>query len=300
MREAKISVIITCYNYGRFLGGCIDSVLRQSYGNREIILIDDGSTDDTPVVASRYLGRADFRYVRQENAGQAHAKNAGIRLASGDLVAFLDADDLWTPEKLSLQAPLFTNPDTGVVYSRMQGIDEEGRTLPIEDANPYLRPQRGKVTEKLFFDNFVPFSSSMVRRRCFERDEFDASLAMGIDWDLWLRLSTRWNFDYIDSPLLYYRTGHADQMSRKQELRQLCTDRIRDRFLDRYPQLLPPRLVRQVFCHSHCCRGFHYRHLDRGRALAHYLTALRYRKFAVSAYRGLFKTLITQAMTHER
>ncbi len=253
-----------------------------------------------PSVVSRYLGHPGFRYFRQENAGHVRAKKTGIRLASGDFLAFLDADDVWTPEKLNLQMPLFANPETGVVFSRMRTLDADGNLLPVTDDDPYLRPRRGSVTRWLFFDNFVPFSSSVVRRECFAEGDFDESLAMGNDWDLWLRLSCHWAFDYIDAPLLTYRIGHADQMSRKLELRQLCTDRTRERFLQSHPELLPPRLVRRALCHSHCSRGYYYRHLDRGKSLAHYLTALRYRFFAVAAYRGLLKTLFSQAPAHGR
>jgi glycosyltransferase involved in cell wall biosynthesis len=301
MSEPKVSVVITCYNYARFLPACIDSVLRQSYRNREIILVDDGSTDETPAVARRFLGHADFRYFRQENAGQARAKNAGIRLATGEIIAFLDADDFWAPEKLRLQVPLFAKNETAVVFSRMHGVDAEGRPLPAREPEYYLRPRRGCVTPWLFFDNFVPFSSVLVRRRCLEAGEpFDPSLSMGIDWNLWLRLSARWDFDYVDAPLLFYRTGHADQMSRQLELRQQCADRIRDRFLVEYPELLPARLIRRALSHSYCCRGYYYRHLDKRKSLAHYLTAIRYRIFTLAAYRGMVRTLVSQAPANGR
>lgn len=301
MSEPKVSVVITCYNYGRFLPECIDSVLRQSYSNREIILVDDGSTDATPTVASRFNGRADFRYFRQDNAGQARAKNAGARLATGEIIAFLDADDFWAPEKLRLQVPLFANDDTAVVFSRMRGVDEEGQSVPASEPQYYLRPRRGRVTPWLFFDNFVPFSSALVRRRCLTKGgPFDPSLSMGIDWNLWLRLSARWNFDYVDAPLLFYRTGHTGQMSRQLELRQTCADRIRERFLAEFPELLPERLVRRALSHSYCCRGYYYRHLDKRKSLAHYLTAIRYRIFSLAAYRGMVRTLVSQAPANGR
>ena len=212
-----IGVVITCYNYGRYLGDCLASVLGQTWQDIDVVVVNDGSTDDTARVVREWLSDPRLHYVEQANAGQARAKNAGIARTRGDLVAFVDADDSWDREKLARQVPLFDDRRIGVVYGRARFVDSDGRDNGFELRGRYVQPQRGDVTEHLLFDNFIPFSSSVVRRECLTRvGGFDEALAMAIDWDLWLRLSVQVRFDYVDAPLIAYRMGHGDQMSRRE------------------------------------------------------------------------------------
>src|SRR4051794_16299795 len=97
-----ISAVIPTYNYGRFVAGAIDGALAQTYPHVEVIVVDDGSTDDTASIVARYADRG-VRYVRQPNAGAAAARNRGLVEACGELIAFCDADDVWTPDKLAVQ-----------------------------------------------------------------------------------------------------------------------------------------------------------------------------------------------------
>jgi glycosyltransferase involved in cell wall biosynthesis len=288
-----LSVIITCYNYSKYLVGCVESALRQTHRDIEVIIVNDGSTDDTDDVVRRFLFDPRIRYIKQNNAGQASAKNTGIRQATGELLAFLDADDLWESSKLEKQVPLFSDPAVGVVYSRARYIDEGGREAPFELSGKYLKPRSGHVTENLFMDNFVPFSSSVARRHCLEEfGGFDESLKMGIDWDLWLRLSTKYKFAYVDQPLLLYRLGHSGQMSRNAEERQRCSDRIMRNFLERFPGVIPPFLQREALAYTYCNRGYYFSGFDRSTSNRMYLMALRYKPFGVCAYRGLTVNLL--------
>ncbi len=159
----KVSVVVTCYNYGRFLAGAVESALNQTYRNLDIVVVDDGSTDDTPVVMQRFADNPRVRYIRQENRGQAAAKNTGIRESNGPLVAFLDADDAWEPEKIARQVPMFRRAEVGVVYSGVSMMDEDGGQVPFEGFTGFLRARSGRITEHFVFDNVVPFSSSVVR-----------------------------------------------------------------------------------------------------------------------------------------
>ncbi|HEX3110532.1 MAG TPA: glycosyltransferase family A protein, partial [Thermoanaerobaculia bacterium] len=109
----SVSVVIPSYNYARYLGEAIDSALGQTLPPLEVIVVDDGSTDDTPAVLAAYGDR--IRVLRQKNAGVAVARNSGIAAARGECVAFLDADDVWLPRKLELQIPLFTD-SVGLVH----------------------------------------------------------------------------------------------------------------------------------------------------------------------------------------
>lgn len=266
----KLTVVVTCYNYARYVPTCLDSVRAQTFEDYEVVFVDDGSTDDSEGAVRPYLSDPRFRYVRRPNGGQAKAKNTGIARATGDLVAFLDADDAWDPTKLAKQIPLFADPTVGVVYSRARYIDEHGTSVDFRFDGKYFRPRRGRVTEHLFFDNFVPFSSSVVRRSCLEKHgAFEESLRMGIDWDLWLRLSVQHAFNYVDEPLLLYRMGHPGQMSKNLEVRQECSDTIMARFVERNPGLLPRPVIRRAWAYTYVNRAIHFTEANppRSRAL---------------------------------
>ena len=218
----KVSVVITCYNYGMYLPKAVQSVLDQSFKDYEIIVIDDGSTDDTPLVMEQYRPCEKIRSIRQENQGQPKAKNRGIAESRGEFIAFLDADDIWLPEKLELQLKLFKNPDVGVGYTRRYWIDPNGKIIKGNERT--LR--RGNILNYIFIDNFVCFSTSIVRRELLTlADSFDETLPMGIDYDLWIRLAAQCEFDYVDQPLVKYRTGHAN-LSRNVIKRYECAEKI--------------------------------------------------------------------------
>lgn len=286
----KISIVITCYNYGHYLTGAIESALQQTFSDFEIFIIDDGSTDNSEEVANRYLIDSRVNYIKQENGGQAKAKNAGIRLANGELIAFLDADDRWAIDKLQKQVLLFADPDIGVVYSRAKYIDDKGIEIPYQLSSPWLQPKRGKVTEALFMDNFVPFSSSIVRKACLERFGcFDETLRMGIDWDLWLRISTAYTFDFVDEPLFEYRMGHSGQMSKNMEERQRCSDRIMENFLKNFPFAVNKWTVRQAYYYTFCNRGSYFRRVDNRKSYAFLLRAILTMPFKVNAYKEIVK-----------
>lgn len=224
----KVSVVITCYNYGQYIGAAIESVLDQTWQDFEIIVVDDGSIDDTPQVMAEYHGHEKIRYLRQENQGQPKAKNRGITESRGEFVAFLDADDLWLPEKLALQLRLFSDPAAGVGYTRRYWIDSEGQVVQGNERT--LR--RGTILNYIFIDNFICFSSAMVRRELLTAfGGFDESLPMGIDYDLWVRLAAQCQFDYVDRPLVNYRTGHAN-LSRNTMRRYECAEKIMRKNLD--------------------------------------------------------------------
>jgi glycosyltransferase involved in cell wall biosynthesis len=292
-RTPKVSVVVTCYNYAKYLPGCIESVLRQTWQDFEIIVVNDGSKDNTDEVIAPYLDDGRINYIKQENAGQAHAKNTGIRNARGELIAFLDADDLWLPDKLERQIPLFDDPLIGMVYSTCSYIDDSGREIMFSHESPHLAPRAGKVTDFLFIDNFIPFSSSVVRRECLECvGVFNESIRMGIDWDLWLRVSVRYLFGFVDRPLLIYRVGHPGQMSKNLEVRQECTDRIMAKFLEEYPGVVSIETVRDAQVYTYINRGYYYRSRHLVTSLKYYCRALGVRPLHPGAWRGLIVTCI--------
>lgn len=218
----SLTVVITCYNYGQYLPHALGSVLDQTCSDYEVVVVDDGSTDNTPEVMAQYAADGRIRYIRQDNAGQPKAKNRGIAESHGEFIAFLDADDIWMPTKLEKQLALFADPQVGVVYSRRKWINQDG--LEISGNERTLR--RGEILDHIFVDNFICFSSCVIRRSCLDEvGWFDEELPMGIDYDLWIRLAARYRFDYVDERLVKYRTGHAN-LSKNTMKRYDCAQKI--------------------------------------------------------------------------
>lgn len=253
-----VSVVIATYNMGRYVGDAVRSVLGQTYRNLELHVVDDGSTDDTPRVLDEFESDPRFNRYRQENAGQTVAKNRGLSRCRGDLVAFLDGDDMWPEDRLEKQVPQFAaDPGLGVVYGQVQGIDGEGNLLRRSGPIDHSRWPSGWITARLFLDNCIPFGSVLVKRDCFDRlGGFDESLRMGIDWDLWLRFSTRYKFLYLPDVMLKYRWWEG-QMSRNWKGRYEYAERIMDNFVRKFPNVLS-RAQRE--------RGYAFLYLSRARA----------------------------------
>jgi glycosyltransferase involved in cell wall biosynthesis len=290
--QPLISVVVTCYNYGRYLKGCLDSILAQTYKNIEILVIDDGSTDNTAEVIKPFTELPNLRYIHQSNAGQARAKNVGIKNSIGDFVAFLDADDCWCPEKLEKQMTCFDNPNVGVVYCRARYLDENNDEYLYEMTSTYLQPRRGSVTQWLVYDNFVQFSSSVVRKECFDKfGTFDESLKMGIDWDLWLRISTYYEFDYVDERLFYYRMGHSGQMSKNISERHRCSDRIMSKFISFFPDAVSNTCLIRIMAYTYCNRAAEILDIDKKQSYLMYLKAIAQYPFWTPAYKGILKNV---------
>jgi glycosyltransferase involved in cell wall biosynthesis len=279
-------VVVATYNYGRFLAGAIDSILAQTCQDFEVVVVDDGSTDHTGDVIRPYLDDRRIRYLRTDHLGQPAAKNAGIRASSGEFIAFLDADDLWLPTKLEKQVALFrADPELGVVYSRWRAIDEHGRPIP-----DWARPtHRGDVLARVFRQSFICFSSSVVSAAVFaDAGLFDERIPLSIDYDLWLRIALKYRFDYVDEPLVEYRTGHAN-LSRRTIERIDCVRSIMVRFLDEYGgrARLDPALVRKVWAEHYCDRAWAVRGRSAGESVYWYLRAIAASPAHTTAWRGV-------------
>ena len=204
----RVSVVIPVFNGERFVADAVKSALAQSLRELEVIVVDDGSEDSTPDVVDA-LSDDRIRYVRQENQGLAGARNRGIEEAGADLIAFLDADDLWFPCKLTKQ--LAGMRSDAVVYSDVAFWDAAtGRVIgPYEvfDRFPGDRSKfSGDILLGLLGQNFVHPSSVVLHRdRLQEVGPFDPGLLLVEDWDLWLRLAERVPFRRVDAPLVLVR-----------------------------------------------------------------------------------------------
>lgn len=284
-----VSVVIATYNMAGFLPLALRSALDQTYQNIEVLIVDDGSTDGTRKAVEPLLEDLRVKYLFQENRGQAAAKNHGVQEARGRYIAFLDADDIWASEKLDAQMPLFARSQAvGVVYSAFVYIDEKGNRLP----NLTGKLHRGRVSGPLLIFNFVGFSSSVVRLECFERlGTFSESLGMGIDYDLWLRFATQYEFDYVDRPLLFYREWPG-QMSRNWHARYLNGIAIMKNFLRDFPDVVDKRTVNEAWAHTYTGFGYCMRGNSRREALSLYLRALRYKPDYFPAWKGIVATML--------
>ncbi len=203
----RVSVVIPAYNHARFLPDALESVLAQTFRDFEVLVVDDGSTDNTPDVVASFAPQV--RYLRQQNAGPSRARNTGIRHTSGEHVAFLDADDTWMREKLACQvAYLDAHAEAGLVFTKILVTTEAGQPL-------YTYPHRYRYDRRAFERLLLwPYGSMnvvMVRRVCFDEvGLFDESLRAAEDWDMWLRIAPRFRCGYIDRPLGTYRqTGQS-------------------------------------------------------------------------------------------
>ncbi|MDT5156680.1 MAG: hypothetical protein QOH51_1037 [Acidobacteriota bacterium] len=199
-----VSVILPVYNRAGWVARAIDSVLAQTYRHLEVLVIDDGSTDDTLRVLEGFGSRIEV--LRQPHAGAEAARNLGLARASGEFVAFIDSDDVWYAERLSRQLPLFDREAVGVVFGNAALVDYR-RTPPRRLKRTFfdgVRPSRGRVLEDFARGCFVPFSSVLARRRCFtEKGGFTLG-RVAADYLKWLEISVRYEFAYLPEPVFEY------------------------------------------------------------------------------------------------
>ena len=206
-----VSVVIPAYNCARFIGEAIDSVLEQGHRELELLVVDDGSTDDTPEVVARYGSRVTL--IRQANAGAAVARNTGMRAARGRYVAFLDADDVWLPGKLAAQiAHLERHHDVSLACTRWELLhpDASGRYV-IDPAPSDRRPCAGHTAvtyADLLLDCHVWTSTVLMRRELIDQlGGFNPALRRGQDYDYWLRASRVTPIHRLDASFARYRMG---------------------------------------------------------------------------------------------
>jgi hypothetical protein len=199
-----VSVIIPTYNTAHLISDAIDSVLAQTYRDLEIIVVDDGSTDNTAEVLADYQDR--ISYIYQENQERSAARNNGIGRAQGEYVAFLDADDYWAPDKLTKQIALLAQrPDLGLVYSQAQTFYGD-RKWPRILGTDFSKIEELNVFEGLLLGKSIPTLTVVVRTECLQTvGLFDERIIIGEDWDLWLRITLKYAVGYIPQILAYYR-----------------------------------------------------------------------------------------------
>lgn len=197
-----VSVVIPTYNRAHLVGRAIQSVLNQTYQDFEIIVVDDGSTDNTEEVVKSFNDPR-IRYIRHDqNRGGSAARNTGIKMARGEYIAFQDSDDEWLPEKLEKQMRVFENApaEVGVVYTGFWRIEGDRRTYIPSDK---ISQKEGNIQGELLKGNFVTTQATVLKKECFEKaGMFDQRLPRFQDWELFIRISKYYEFKCIDEPLV--------------------------------------------------------------------------------------------------
>lgn len=243
--NGKVSVIIPNYNYARYVGEAIESVMNQSYKDIEIIVVNNGSTDDSVEVLEKYS--RNIRLITQENLGQSGARKTGLKAATGEYIAFLDADDKWDPQKIEKQMLLFT-PKIELVYCGINSFSEKSQTV-IATAIPTFR---GSCS-----DAFIEYpgvsivlsgeSTSIFTRSLLNKvGGFDPGLNSAAGWDFFRRCSKFSEFDFVPEPLVNYRV-HSSNMSNSDQDNILDIRKAYKKlFLDSYWNLSPKKVRRII------------------------------------------------------
>ncbi len=275
-----VSVIIPTYNSGKFIAQTVQSVLEQTYRPHEVIIIDDGSTDDTKAVLSGFHDR--IKYFYQENLGPSAARNKGIKMARGEYVSFLDADDLWTSNKIEVQLDfLERHREIGLVFSDIEEFDGEkiinrrSSCLAVQVYGPdnVLHVPLQEAFIKLLMTNFIPTNTVMVRRECFKKAGiFDESLRIVEDRDMWLRIAAYYKIGRL--PLvLCKRRLHVSNISKNQELYISSQIKVLEKHLRLFPDLTPSSLINKKLSQLYLSCGLN--HLLKNRKMESRQMALR-------------------------
>lgn len=215
----RVSIIIPAYNSATYLAEAIDSALAQTHPNVEVVVVNDGSTDNTPAVLDEYSGR--IVRIDQENAGLSAARNRGILESSGEYLCFLDADDRLLPEMTgAVSSALIASPDCGLAYCGCQSIDEAGSVY----AESSLDRPSGNVFETLFRGSFTEVCTVVARRSALAKSGlFDPALPQIEDHDMWMRVAYYYPVVFVPRHLAQYRKT-AGSMSRNWPERKFAGD----------------------------------------------------------------------------
>lgn len=245
----KISVVIPCYNDAEDVGEALESVLEQTAYDRirEVIVVDDGSTDGSREVLQRYEeANEKVLCVFQENRGPGAARNAGIRRSTGDYIAFLDADDLWLPDKIEKQARfLEKHPEVGLLYTDHYIIELDGTRRRIW-SNHYDYRRRDNLERLFTYGGPIIVPSAIVKAECLEEvGLFDGTLPKGQDTDLWLRIAAEYPIHHLPVPLVVRRRRRgsvsADVVEKAKHL-----ETVVEKITEKYPRLEDRKGLRQA------------------------------------------------------
>jgi glycosyltransferase involved in cell wall biosynthesis len=279
-------VVIPTYNRSALLQKALQSVFAQTYRDYEVIVVDDGSTDDTEAVVGGYGDR--IRYLYQENAGDARARNRGIRAARGELIAFLDSDDVWEPELLETEVGILDRfPEVVLVSARSTTAGKESKEFPNTQEVFW-----GDLFLKQFQGGFINSSAAVVRKWCLEEvGGFNEAYQAYVDYDVWLRIARRYPVAYASRCLV--RCGRqGDNISKRKDPMRF-REAILEILAKNYdPSRIPLSVYRRRV--SDCCLALGRISLSRGerdQAWTYFWQAQALTPYSLRPYRYLLKGL---------
>jgi glycosyltransferase involved in cell wall biosynthesis len=289
-RELTVSIILTCYNGQNWIKETIESVIEQTFEDFQLIIVNDGSIDDSEKIIKPFLFDPRITYFYQPNRGIPGARNAGLNRAIGKYICILDQDDLWLNNKLERQVHyLNRHPQSGMVYANAYHIDEDGNIFGLR--NPPDTGDQKKTIEKLIVKgNFMPIVTAMIRRKCFDQvGFFDEQLYGCDDYDFWLRLASQFDFGFIKAPLAKLRYHHEsswhsekmfiDRLSIAQKIKHLYPDK---------GNLIRKNRARVFYDYGH----FFSDKLKKKQAAKMFLISILINPFSPRAYYHLFKSIL--------
>ncbi len=244
-----VSTIIPTYNRADKIGAAVQSALEQTWPHQETIVVDDGSTDDTSAVLAR-LRAPGVRVLRKANGGVSSARNFGVAHARGDLIAFLDSDDVWRPDKLAKQVGFFAaHPGFALVLTDVEKVDEQGRPLGIFKRRDVI-PHDGDVLPFVLRDpRLVPPSIMITRAAWDDVGGFDTGLATGEDLDFHLRVALRHRIGVVEEPLVRCARGHDGLSTMGGSHRAYV--RVMERFLREAGEAVDAPMRREVLLNTY-------------------------------------------------
>ncbi len=289
-----VSVVIPAFNCEDTIKPTIDSINAQTFRDFEIIVVDDGSSDDTYSILDHMCNVENrIKLVTQQNSGQAAARNHGIRLAEGSLIAFCDSDDQWFPDKLALQIPLFCNKEVGLVYCGFRVLDDKTGEEIIIKKCPFEKMRRGDVLSFLLRENFVAHSGVIIRKCCFKKaGYFDESVRFSDDWDMLLRIAANYKFDFVDKDLIWYRINRAGQISKKVSERFESKQHIFQNFKSKYGHLVSDDDVKRFLLGQNINFSYYLRKNNPLKAFKHSIQAILLSPSEFKLYRSVLFCLL--------
>jgi glycosyltransferase involved in cell wall biosynthesis len=286
-----ISIITPTYNREAFLPVAIESVLAQSYKEFELIIVDDGSTDNSRELINAYVDKDPrVKYLYQENQRQSVARNYALSIAKGDFICFLDSDNYWPHDKLEKSLKAFEqHPEADIVYGDCITIDEQGNELHRNN----MRRYSGSIAALLLKDNFVSMNTTMTRRKCFnEMGGMSGKRRVADDYDLWLKFSARYRFQYIPEFLAYYRVME-NQISSNKKLRFETNEKIILDFLAAFPDAVSEYEKKAGLTAFYTRKARHYAASDKKEAYKAIRIALGINPFSLGVWRSFAKIVVS-------
>jgi glycosyltransferase involved in cell wall biosynthesis len=287
----QVSVIISAYNAAAYVAEAVSSALASSDVTLEVLVVDDGSTDGTWDVLGTFGDR--IRRMRQDNGGPYKARNLAARLARGEWLAFLDADDVWTPDKLQRQLAL-ADESIGLVFTDCSNFGTVERVKPRQSDNTQFFD--GDVFEPLLLNNFISLSSVLMRQSWFVQLGGFSEAHTGVqDWDLWLRFASAGGLvALVREPLTRYRL-HAGQMTNRIGVRAKERVAVIDRALSSpRGQRVSRAIARQARANVWAIGAWIAAPTDRLTAIAWFVRAARIWPWNVAFYKGVLKCCLNR------